>query len=235
MKKIFCAAALALLFFASALVFVSCSSDSDDDDDSSSSSAISEESTTVGFYQASEGDVLYDGTHYYHFTSATGGVRNEDASSTESEKTFEYSSSTGVLNPDYDDFDEYIITYGGKIYLVNNRLTNSGSSLFSTFTDGYSHGSNEYGKATMTLSSDGSLSGSIYDTGSDGSYHERAISNGTFTNASGIISAKATVIITRKEYGEDEETETIPNGEWIMFYCGNYMYDVDEELTVVDE
>lgn len=232
MKKIFPAAALALLFFASAMVFVSCSSGSDDDD-SSSSSAISEESTTVGFYLASEGDVLSDGKHYYHFTSATKGVRNRDATSTSTgdEKSFEYSSSTGLLNPDYDDFDEYIITYGEKIYLVNNRFANSGRSLFSTFTDGYSHGSSEYGEASMTLSSDGSLSGSIYDTGSDGSYHKKVISNGTFTNASGIISAKATVIITQKEYGEDKETETFPNVEWIMFYCGDYMYDVDEELT----
>ena len=137
-----------------------------------------------------------------------------------------------MLNPDYDDFDEYIVTYGGKIYLVNNRLTNSGSSLFSTFTDGYSHSSNEYGTVSVTLSKDGSLSGTYYDTGSDGSYHKKEISNGSFSNASGVISAKANVTITNKEYGESEETSTW-DGEWIMFYCGTYLYDTDETLTVV--
>ena len=242
MKKIFPAAALALLFFASALVFVSCSSDSDDDDsssssnsddNSSSSSAISEESTTVGFYSASKGDVLFyddDGhTHYYHFTSATEGVRNRDATSTSTgnEKSFTYSSSTGTLVVDDEEFEQCLVTHGGKIYLTA-PMKNSGSGLFSTFTQ-----SGDYGTKKLVLSKDGGFSFSDSVKESDDTYYS-VEANGTFTNASGVISVTANVTISGK-HKDEEISESETNAEWIMFYCGDYLYDVDETLTVVDE
>lgn len=237
MKKIFPAAALALLFFASAMVFVSCSSDSDDDDsasssnsddNSSSSSAISEESTTVGFYSAEAGDVLYDGDkHYYHFTSATEGVRNRDATSNEGDDSFTYNSSTGIFSCDDEDFDLCIVTHGGKIYLTA-PMKNSDSGLFSTFTQ-----NGEYGTKKLVLSKDGGFSFSDSVKESDDTYYS-VEANGTFTNASGVISVTANVTISGK-HKDEEISESETNAEWIMFYCGDYLYDVDETLTVVDE